>query len=106
MGTACEASNGLGSVLRPLLRFDQLAVAGSALEGREARRVEDALPPAPRELAAATGGRERSRGADDAADQKGARTPEPIVAVHGTIVFPGRLFLGRLCRCSSQLSAT
>jgi ribokinase len=48
--------------------------------------VENALPPAARELAAAAGGGERGRGADDSSDQEGARTPEPIVAVHGTIV--------------------
>src|SRR5438045_3893593 len=63
MGTACEASNGLGLVLRPLLCFDQLAVAGSALERREARRMKDALPSTARELAAAPWGREGGGGA-------------------------------------------
>ena len=48
--------------------------------------MQDALPAAARELAAAPGGRERRRGADDSSDQEGAGTPEPIVAVHGTIV--------------------
>jgi len=83
MGTAREASNGLGSVLRPLLRFDQLAIARSAFERGEAGRMQDALPAAARELAAAPGGRERRRGADDSPDQEGAGTPEPIVAVDG-----------------------
>src|SRR5205085_1384027 len=44
------------------------------------------LPAAPSDLPAAPGGRERCGGADDSADQEGARTSEPIVSVHGTIV--------------------
>jgi ribokinase len=48
--------------------------------------VQNALPPAARELAATAGGGEGRRGADHPSDQEGARTSEPIVAVHGTIV--------------------
>ena len=48
--------------------------------------MQNTLPSAARELAAAAGGGERCRGADDSSDQEGARTSEPIVAVHGTIV--------------------
>ena len=48
--------------------------------------MQNPLPPAARELAAAAGGGEGRRGADHPSDQEGARTSEPIVAVHGTIV--------------------
>src|ERR1700693_3875595 len=48
--------------------------------------MQNALPSAACELAAAAGGRERGRGTDDSPDQEGAGTPEAIVAVHGTIV--------------------
>lgn len=44
------------------------------------------MPPSTGDLPPAARGRERRGGADDAADQEGARTPEPVVAVHGTIV--------------------
>ena len=48
--------------------------------------MEHPLPAASRELAAAARGGERGRRADETADEEGARTSEPIVAVHGTIV--------------------
>jgi len=48
--------------------------------------MEHAVPSPPRELAPAACGCERRRCADHAADQEGACTSEPVVAVHGTIV--------------------
>ena len=48
--------------------------------------MEHALPPAAGELAAAARRRDRGGRSDDASDQEGADTSEPIVAVHGTIV--------------------
>ena len=48
--------------------------------------MEHAVAATPGELAAAAGCRKRSRGADEPADQEGAGTPQPVVAVHGTIV--------------------
>jgi sugar/nucleoside kinase (ribokinase family) len=48
--------------------------------------MEPPLSALPRELAATARGRERGRGADEAADQEGSRTPEPVVVIHGTIV--------------------
>ncbi len=48
--------------------------------------MQHPLAAAARELATAARGGERGRGADEAADQERARTSEPIVAVHGTIV--------------------
>jgi sugar/nucleoside kinase (ribokinase family) len=48
--------------------------------------MEDPLPPAAGELAATTRRRERGGRADHTADEERARTPEPIVAVHGSIV--------------------
>src|SRR6266542_3596276 len=76
-----------GLALGPLLLLlDQLAVARRALEGGEPRGMEHALAAAAGELAAAARGGERSGGADEPPDQEGARTSEPVVAVHGTIV--------------------
>lgn len=48
--------------------------------------MQHALPPAARDLATAAHRRNCSGRPDEAAEQEGARTPEPIVAVHGTIV--------------------
>jgi sugar/nucleoside kinase (ribokinase family) len=48
--------------------------------------MEHPLAAASRELAASARGCERGRRADEPSDQEGARTSEPIVAVHGTIV--------------------
>jgi sugar/nucleoside kinase (ribokinase family) len=48
--------------------------------------MEHALAAASGELAAAAGGGERGGGADEPSDQERARTSEPVVAVHGTIV--------------------
>jgi ribokinase len=69
-----------------LLAREQLAVARSLLERGEADRVEHAVPAAARDLTAPAGRRERRGSADDAPDQEGAGTPEPVVAVHGSIV--------------------
>src|SRR5437667_2373042 len=86
MGTAKEASNEAGSGLVPRLLLEQLLEAGRALESRESGRVETALAPAPRDRAAAAGGRHGRRRADEPAEQEGARTAAPGLAVHGTIV--------------------
>ncbi len=48
--------------------------------------MQHALAAPARELAATTRGGKRSRRADEAPDEEGARTSEPVVAVHGTIV--------------------
>src|SRR4051812_49934268 len=48
--------------------------------------MEHPLAAAPRELAAAARGREGRGCADDPSDQEAARTSDPVVAVHGTIV--------------------
>lgn len=48
--------------------------------------MQQPVPPPERQLAAAPGGRERRRGAEEAPDQERAHTAEPVVAVHGTIV--------------------
>ena len=56
--------------------------AGRLFECSEAGRVETALG----ELAAAACGSERGGRADEAADQEGARSSQPVVVIHGTIV--------------------
>jgi sugar/nucleoside kinase (ribokinase family) len=48
--------------------------------------MEHAVPPPARDLAPPPRSRERRRRADHAPDQERAGTPEPVVAVHGTIV--------------------
>jgi ribokinase len=48
--------------------------------------MKPALASLPREAAAPTRGRERGGGADEPAEQERARTPEPVVVIHGTIV--------------------
>jgi len=48
--------------------------------------MEPALAPAALEVAAPARGRDRGRGADDAADEERAQSPGPVFAFHGTIV--------------------
>ena len=68
------------------MRFDQLLVARGFFEGGEPGGVQHSLAAPARELAAAARGRECRGRADEPPDQEGTRTPEPVVAVHGTIV--------------------
>ena len=49
--------------------------------------MEPALTAAAHRIAAAARGGDRRGGADEAADEEGARTSAPVVSVHGTIVF-------------------
>ena len=64
----------------------ELAVAGRALEGGEPGRRGPAVASCTRTVSATARGRDRRRGAHEAADHEGARTPAPVVSVHGTIV--------------------
>ena len=66
---------------------DQLPVAGRSFEGGEPGGVQHALAATACELTAAAGGCERGGRADHPANEERTHTSDPIVVVHGAIVF-------------------
>jgi len=68
------------------LLLEQLLEAGRRLEGREPGGMEPAVAEPPRDVAAPAGRCDRSRSAQDAAEQEGAGTTALVLSVHGTIV--------------------